>query len=36
MEVESGKHESAQVCDFESESTHLAPQFGDVQIKKCW
>lgn len=34
MEVESAEHESAQVCDFESESTHLAPQFGDMARKE--
>jgi len=34
MEVESVEHESAQVCDFESESTYLAPQFGDMTHKE--
>ena len=34
MEVESAEHESAQVCDFESESTHLVPQFGGMARKE--
>ena len=34
MEVESAEPESAWVCDFESESTHLVPQFGDMTHKE--